>query len=217
MITRRIWIALALPCAFIQSPAPSDAQGKNHIALESRSTGRGYAICGSCTVPRDITSRLSLAPADEPGDRVILSGIIYKSDGVTPDSGVTLFVYQADAGGYYHRPKEDVFHPRLFGWLRTSGDGKYEIRTVKPAPEILAPREPAHIHVHVFGPGMEEHFLHEFWFQGDERISHDDLVKCSALGTFSPIVKLRKGDDGIQRGVRNIRIKPAPHWRYEEN
>jgi protocatechuate 3,4-dioxygenase beta subunit len=194
----------------------TSAQPNEQIKIESRSTGQGYALCGSCTVPKEISSKVWLIPKNEPGEEVILSGIILKDDGVTPDSGVTLFLYQTDAGGYYHRPEENVFHPRLFGWLMTGNNGRYEIHTVKPAPEILAPNEPAHIHVHVFGKGMKEHFLHEFWFQGDDRISVDDKNRFAKLGDFSPVVTLSRYKDGSLRGVRNITIKPVPQWKYEK-
>lgn len=191
------------------------AQRNQDIKLESRSTGTGYSLCGSCTQPKTISSSLWLVDENEPGESIVLSGTIYQSDAVTPDAGIILFVYQTDAGGYYHRPEENVFHPRIFGWLMTGKDGRYEIHSIKPAPEILAPNEPAHIHVHVFGKGMKEHFLHEFWFQGDHRISKDDQTEFAKLGLFSPILTLIKGQDGILKGVRNIRIRPAPEWKYE--
>jgi protocatechuate 3,4-dioxygenase beta subunit len=194
----------------------SSAQPHPEITLESRSTGHGYALCGSCTLPKDISPRVWLVKEDEPGEKIILSGRIFKADGVTPDSGTTLFLYQTDAGGYYHRPEENVFHPRIFGWIRTGSDGSYEIHTIKPAAEILAPSEPAHIHVHIFGNGMPEHFLHEFWFQGDNGISAEEKRASETLGAFAPITAFKKGSDGIMRGVRDIRVRPAPEWRYEE-
>ena len=197
------------------SLSQSLAQDFKGVNLVSASTGKGYAICASCTVPKNLSSVVWLAAKDEPGEVVVLMGTVYKSDGVSPDSGVVLFVYQADAGGYYHRPEEDVFHPKLFGWLKTDRDGRYEIHTVKPAPEVLAQNEPAHIHVHVFGKGMPEHFLHEFWFEGDRRISAEERDRIAKLGSFSPVVTLVKDKSGVLRGTRNFKIKSAPPWRYE--
>jgi protocatechuate 3,4-dioxygenase beta subunit len=193
------------------------AQSNENITLEPRYTGQGYTLCASCTVPTEISSQLWLVSKDEPGEPIILSGTVYKEDGITPDSGITLFSYQTDAGGYYHRPKEDVFHPRIFGWLRTGKDGRYEIHTIKPGPEILTADEPTHIHIHIFGKEMPEHFLHEFWFQGDSRISAEEKNLLSRLGNFSPIVTLTKGKDGISRGIRNIRVRPVPQWKQEQD
>lgn len=210
---------VALIVLLLQSLLPSHAtaQTNQDIILETRSTGQGSALCGSCTLPRELSSQVWLVSKDEPGEPVILSGTVYEQDGITPDSGITLFLYQTDAGGYYHRPKEDVFRPKILGWLRTGKNGRYEIHTIKPAPEILAMDEPAHIHVHIFGKGMPEHFLREFWFQGDSRISEKEKEALLKLGTFSPIVTLTRGDDGILRGTRNLRVRSAPQWRYEKD
>jgi protocatechuate 3,4-dioxygenase beta subunit len=208
----RAILTVLLCCAALLS---TTAQTHPEITLESRSTGTGYALCGSCSLPKEISSRVWLTQKNERGEQIVLSGRIFKEDGVTPDSGVILFLYQTDAGGYYHRPEENVFHPRIFGWIKTGSDGSYEIHSVKPAPEILAAKEPAHIHAHIFGNGMPEHFLHEFWFQGDKGISAVEKKASEKLGTFSPIVALKKESDGILRGVRNIRVKPAAQWKYE--
>lgn len=210
---RLLLFVLFLHCA---GGRTGTAQINERIKIESRSTGQGNALCGSCTIPKNISSRVRLASKDEPGEPIVLTGTIYKNDGVTPDSGVTLFVYQTDAGGYYHRPEENVFHPRILGWLRTGRDGQYEIQTIMPAPEILAPNEPAHIHAQIFGNGMPEHFLHEFWFKGDSRIPEVKRKLSAQLGNFSPIITLTKDKDGVSRGVRNIRVRPAPAWKYEE-
>jgi protocatechuate 3,4-dioxygenase beta subunit len=193
----------------------SGGQTRDNQRFQRARTEEGYAICGSCTVPKNLSSAAWLPPKGETGTPVIIDGTIYKSDGATPDSGVTLFLYQADAGGYYHRPKEDVFNPTIHGWLMTGRDGRYEIHTIKPAPEILAADEPAHIHAQIFGNGMLEHFLPEFWFQGDRNIMASDSTKYAKLGDFSPIVKLTKGKDGILHGTRNIRVNLAPPWKYE--
>ncbi len=210
-------VILALSLYLWVIPARGSAQQPQNINLERRYTGKGYSLCGSCSVPANIGPQVQLVGSTEAGDHVVISGTIYKEDGVTPDSGITLFLYQADAGGYYHRPKEDVFHPRIFGWLRTGSDGRYEIHTVRPAAEVLEPNAPAHIHVHVFANGIAEHFLHEFWFQGDAHITASDMQSFSRLGSFSPVVTLTRGSDGIWRGTRNVRVRPSPTWRYQKD
>jgi protocatechuate 3,4-dioxygenase beta subunit len=209
--------SLVLLCVLFVGLSPSVAQTYRGVEIESRQTGTGYSLCGSCSIPKEISSKVWLTAKDEPGEPIIVSGTFYKEDGVTPDSGITMFLYQTDAEGYYHRPTENVFHPRIVGWLRTGRDGYYEIHTIKPAPEVLAAKEPAHIHAHVFGNRMPEHFIHEFWFQGDKFISLDDQKRLSPLGTFSPIVNLAKGKDGVSRGTRDIRMRPAPSWKYQSD
>jgi len=56
------------------------AQAQEGAKLQTANTGAGYALCGSCTVPKDISSQVTLAPKDEPGDRIIVSGTIYKEE-----------------------------------------------------------------------------------------------------------------------------------------
>jgi protocatechuate 3,4-dioxygenase beta subunit len=193
-------------CFFITTGASMFSQTDESDRLPSRSTGKGLALCASCDPPKKMSSVVTLPPEGEKGEPVVIIGTVYKKNGVTPDSGVVLFLYQTDAGGYYHRPNEDVFAPRIRGWLRTGKDGRYEFRTIKPAPEILDPNGPAHIHVHVFGDSIPEHFLHEFWFERDKRIKQSDAETFGRLGNFSPIIHLTQGKDGIWRGVRNIRL-----------
>jgi protocatechuate 3,4-dioxygenase beta subunit len=204
--------AFAAPLlGFAQTPQSTASE---HAFARAR-TSQGFAICGSCSVPDNISSKATLAPSSESGERVVISGTIYQSDGVTPASGITLFLYQTDAGGYYRRPKEDVFAPRLHGWLRTGSDGRYEISTIRPAPEVLARDEPGHIHAHVFGRGIPEHFLHEFWFTGDPRVRPEEAKELGRLGRFSPLVHLERKESGAFVGVRDIRLKPTGAWQYE--
>ena len=53
---------------------------------------------------------------------------------------------------------------------------------------------------------MPEHFLPEYWFAGDALIKYADIERSRSMGTFSPIVTLTRGADGVWRGVRDIRL-----------
>ncbi|MFI5253719.1 MAG: protocatechuate 3,4-dioxygenase [Bacteroidota bacterium] len=180
-------------------------------------TGNGYSLCGSCSVPKNISSRVNLTNENEPGDPLVITGTIYERDGFTPAAGVTLFLYQTDAQGYYHRPQEDVFEPRIFGWLRTGSDGRYEIHTIKPAREFLEINEPAHIHIHVFSDNIPEHYIKEFWFADDPAIKSTEIKESAKLGAFSPILHLTRGKDGVLKGVRDIKLQPTEAWQYQSN
>lgn len=133
-----------------------------------------------------------------------ISGTVYRVDGKTPASGVTMFVYHTDATGHYD-PQDDPFAPRIRGWLRTGSDGRYTFRSIRPAP-YPNHSEPAHIHVHIWSDTMPEHFLPEYWFSDDTLIKPEDRAHFADLGTFSPIVTLTRGADGVWHGVRNIRL-----------
>ncbi len=135
---------------------------------------------------------------------MVISGLLYKADGKTPAPGMTLFVYHTDAEGYYNYTK-DPFQPRLYGYMKTDGGGRYEFRSIKPA---MYPdhSEPAHIHVHVFGPDYSEQFLPEYWFDGDPKLSAKDIAENQAKGRFSAIVRLTKDANGVLRGTRDLRL-----------
>jgi len=90
--------------------------------------------------------------------------------------------------------------------MRTNAEGRYEFRTIKPG-SYPRTRNPAHIHAYVSGPGYPEYWIDEYLFEGDPFVGGDAKQKASELGTFSPILTLSKGNDGILRAVRDIKIE----------
>ena len=62
----------------------------------------------------------------------------------------------------------DMRHARLFGYIKTDKDGKFELHTIKPSGYPQSDL-PAHIHVHVDTDGYQS-FITEFLFDDDERL-----------------------------------------------
>ena len=143
---------------------------------------------------------------NEPGEPLIVSGTIYSPDGKQPLEGITLYVYQTDATGVYTTSGGDNRGTRIHGVMRTNAQGRYEFRTIKPG-SYPNSRNPAHIHAYVSGPGYPEYWIDEYLFTDDPFIRDEDKQKASGQGTFSPIVSLTRGADGILRAVRDIRIE----------
>jgi protocatechuate 3,4-dioxygenase beta subunit len=143
---------------------------------------------------------------NEPGEPLIISGTIYSPDGKQPLEGITLYVYQTDATGVYTTTGGDNRGTRIHGVMRTNAQGKYEFRTIKPG-SYPNSRNPAHIHAYVSGPGYPEYWIDEYLFADDPFIRDEDKRKASGQGTFSPILSLTRGADGILRAVRDIRIE----------
>jgi protocatechuate 3,4-dioxygenase beta subunit len=166
--------------------------------------GGGRMICGACTAPHGSRAVVTIAPSGEPGERIVISGRIFDADGKSPAPGVTLFVYHTDSKGHYNA-RDDPFQPRLHGWVRTDSNGRYEIRSIRPAP-YPDRRIPSHIHVHVFGRGLPERSIPEFNFQDDPFLSAEQRALPSRLGSFSPVVALTRDADGIWHGTRDIRL-----------
>ena len=152
-----------------------------------------------------MTSRITIASDTEPGERLVMSGTIFQPDGKTPAEGVVLYVYHTDNTGYYSKD-DDPYNPRLRGWMKTGADGKYEFRTIKPAPY---PRRdtPAHIHAQIYSEKIPEYSIDEYWFEGDPLITDTQKKKLlTGRGGSGLVVKLTRDASGLLRGVRDIRL-----------
>lgn len=151
--------------------------------------------CGAHEAPDDLDWTVTIAPPDEPGERMVLEGTVTESDGVTPASGVILYAYHTDDDGLYSKRGDETRngqrHGRLRGWLRTDADGRYRIDTVRPG-TYPSRSEPAHVHFTVLPPGGEEDWLPSVVFEGDPLITDEDPDR---------IVTLERDDEGVWRGT----------------
>lgn len=171
------------------------------------STLSGGAPCGSCVAPAHLSWKTIIPPSKEPGELLDISGTIYQPDGVTPAEGIVLFVFHTDVTGYYNE-QDDASHPRLKGWMKTGANGRYEFRTIRPG-AYPHRSTPAHIHAHLYGPDYSERSIDDYWFEGDPRINPKELFHARETGG-TVIVTLQRGNDGVWRGVRDIKIKSVP-------
>ncbi|WP_353096426.1 intradiol ring-cleavage dioxygenase [Empedobacter brevis] len=133
--------------------------------------------CDGCELmyigmPEEISS-VSTSPGwNEKGQKLIVTGTVFQPDGKTPAPNVILYYWQTDAGGYY-TPKPEMEertkrHGYIRGWVKTGVNGKYTIKTIRPAPY---PDEdsPAHIHLSVKEPGItNEYYTDEIHFDDDK-------------------------------------------------
>lgn len=94
--------------------------------------------------PARVTSTERIAPASEPGTPFVVHGTVLDAAG-KPASSVGVFAYQTDNTGLYAQPgAADPW--RLKGWAVTDAQGRFEFRTIRPAPypgRTIA----AHIHL----------------------------------------------------------------------
>lgn len=160
--------------------------------------------------PATVSSAGTIADANEPGERLEISGQVFSPDGITPAANVIVYAYQTDATGEYHNdPKTRV--ARLHGWAKTDAQGRYAFHTIKPAsyPRMTIP---AHVHFHVWGPGYPLQWTPDLEFAGDKFLKPDQIAASNALGKFANVQPLQAGKDGALHCTFNIRISTVSNY-----
>jgi protocatechuate 3,4-dioxygenase beta subunit len=156
----------------------------------------------------NVSWKSTIVADGEPGEPLIVSGTIYAPDGRTALEGINLFVYQTDATGVYSTTGQDGNNrdTRIHGLMRSNKEGRYEFRTIKPG-SYPNSRNAAHIHAYISSPDYPEYWIDEYLFEGDPFITSADREKFGGKGTFSSILTLQRGSDGVLRGVRDIKVE----------
>jgi protocatechuate 3,4-dioxygenase beta subunit len=159
-------------------------------------------------MPRELSWETRIANDAEPGERLEMSGVIYRRDGKTPAPGVILYVYHTDAKGFYS-PEGDAKgaarrHGHLRGWMKTGSQGEYRFTTIKPAP-YPGQRIPAHVHPIVKEPDKNEYYIDEYLFDDDPLLTRAERARLENRGG-SGIVHLTRGTNGVYRGRRDITL-----------
>lgn len=151
--------------------------------------------------PPDAPSEATLVEADEPGRALVLEGTVLGSEG-EPLEGASVFLYQTGADGVYG--PEGNSDPRIRGYLRTDGEGRFRVRTIKPG-SYPGTRVAPHIHVHVRPPGSDvaggEETVKEIVFEGDALVS--DRMRRSS---FFHVIPLEEGEGDILRGRWQLQL-----------
>lgn len=155
--------------------------------------------------PSDASFRAVIVTDDEPGERLVITGTVFHSDGKTPYAGLLMYFYQTDLSGVYNRTTGSWRTPRLHGWVKTDDKGRYELQTIKPG-SYPNRRQPAHIHATVQIPDRKPQWLESFLFYDDPYLKEADRKESVEKGFFSPILKLRRSVDGTLHARRNIII-----------
>ncbi|MEK6300768.1 MAG: protocatechuate 3,4-dioxygenase [Acidobacteriota bacterium] len=157
------------------------------------------------TAGKDAPSKITIASKQEPGERLIVAGRVFRPDGVTPLAAASLYVYHTDVKGYYTPGANDNRNPRLRGYMRTDAQGRYEFSTIKPG-SYPNSRVPAHIHYVVTAAGYSERIF-EIVFEGDPFL--DDKVRQQAANEWSgfSLRRLEKDGQGVWRCTQDIKLR----------
>ena len=123
---------------------------------------------------------------DEKGTVLVFSGQVRDTDG-NPLPGAEVDIWQADEQGYYSGFAPHLPEGNLRGVVVTDSAGRFEIRTIEPAPYQIPtdgptgkmieaagwhPWRPAHLHLLVSAPGMRT-ITTQLYFRGGEWLDSD--------------------------------------------
>jgi protocatechuate 3,4-dioxygenase, beta subunit len=165
--------------------------------------------CDGCEImyvgmPNNISPTDTSSGWTEKGQKILVTGKVYKIDGKTPAPNVIIYYWQTDHNGYYS-PKEKLDekakrHGHIRGWVKTDENGNYSIYTIKPAPY---PNDniPAHIHTSIKEPNIKnEYYIDEFVFDDDKLLTS---AKRKALEN--------RGGSGVLRVLISGNLQIAEH------
>ncbi len=171
--------------------------------------------CGAMDAPANPSSRIVIPPSGEAGEPLVISGTVYREDGRSPAARVLIYAYHTNAAGIYPKRtpndgRAQWRHGYLRGWMKTGADGKYELRTIKPA-AYLGRTEPAHIHLTVSSAKYPE-YSGTIWFADDPLVTPELRTRNNqVVGTRSmhaaAILTLKRDGSGVLRGTHDIRLQ----------
>lgn len=151
-----------------------------------------------------------IAPADEPGERMRIEGIVRDPDG-RPAEGIIVYAYHTDAEGVYPRMEDPpgaaaARHGRLRGWARTDAQGRYGFRTIRPVgyPDSNAPQ---HVHLHIIEPGCCTYYIDSIHFTDDPRLTERQRRRMGTSGRGGAgLVTPTRDAEGVWVARRDIRL-----------
>jgi protocatechuate 3,4-dioxygenase, beta subunit len=167
--------------------------------------------CDGCEImsigmPTNISSVDTSDGWTEKGQKLLVTGKVYKIDGKTPAPNVIIYYWQTDNNGYYSPIKEMDEKARRHGhirsWVKSDENGSYSIYTIKPAPY---PNDniPSHIHTSIKEPNIDnEYYIDEFVFDDDKFLTGEKRKALENRGGSGILRVLLSGD--LQIAEHNI-------------
>jgi catechol 1,2-dioxygenase len=143
--------------------------------------------------------RENIAAPDSIGSPMTLAGTIFKEDGRTALKDALVEVWQCGENALYDNVSDAYF---FRGAAKTAGDGKYSFKTVVPVPYKARPDDeaswrPAHIHMRVSIPGLQD-LITQIYFKGGKYNSSDKWSSSpAAANRILEIVKNPSGGNAV--------------------
>ena len=129
----------------------------------------------------------------ESDHKMIVQGTVYKQDGETTAKDVIIYIYHTNQEGLYAGGSKgwERRHGKLRGWVKTDTDGKYTFYTQRPV-SYPDTQIPAHIHMTVKEPNVNEYYIDAIEFQDDPFVDEDYRIKRKQRGgpgIVQPVLK----------------------------
>jgi protocatechuate 3,4-dioxygenase, beta subunit len=197
-----------LIATFILLSFSSCAQGSSQKNSKEQKVGGPCEGCEAIYETPIAFEQLSwtdtLPDFNEPGPKVVISGVVYGTDG-KPAPGVILYVYHTDQNGHYSKKGGEkgwaLRHGYIRGWLKTNEKGEYQFYTLRPA-SYPNSKIPQHIHPTIKEPDKNEYWIDEFLFDDDPFLTTEERNKQEGRGGKG-IIRLEK-KAGMLYGKRDI-------------
>jgi catechol 1,2-dioxygenase len=139
--------------------------------------------------------RVDINPSNFLGEKLHLTGTIYKEDQKTPFKNCLVEVWQCDGNQVYDNTSGDYLYR---GAQKTRVDGKYHFITTQPVAYPAAPNSdvyrPAHIHLRISGEGQQD-LITQIYFKGDPNIDKDPCASSPlAVNRIITVTKNRSNE-----------------------
>ena len=191
---------------------------KSDQTIDTQKTGT--IVGGGCDgcelmyegIPNEIKSLAYSPNWNDTGQKLLITGTVYKIDGKTPAPQVILYYWQTDDKGVYSKGQgKSERHGYIRGWVKSDALGKYALYTRRPAP-YPNQKMPAHIHIAIKELQIEdEYYIDEFVFDDDVLLTPQmriDLENRGGSGVLTFLIS-----DDMQVAEHNIILGlNIPHY-----
>ncbi|WP_223034307.1 dioxygenase family protein [Hanstruepera marina] len=149
-------------------------------------------------MPKNLKPTDTCPAWEQEGQKLLISGTIFKSDGKTPAPNVILYYYHTDVYGKYPNAKtldsRIARHGYMRGWVKSDAQGQYAIYTVRPASypntEIMA-----HIHPAIKEPEIDiPYYIDEWVFDDDPFLTQRQRQNMRNRGGSGILKTTQEGD-----------------------
>ena len=163
------------------------------------------AIFDYIALNKTLNSIDTLQGFEKKSPKLKITGLVLKSDGITPAENVILYVYHTNQKGIYEPNTNangwEQRHGKYRSWMKTDKDGKYTFYTFRPAAYPNG-REAEHIHLYIKEPDKNVYYVDNYVFSDDPMLKEDEKNKLKNRGG-SGIVTFEK-NGGILTANRDI-------------